>query len=275
MGKIKDIYKYYDQYVEQFKVLTEEEERKYFKEYKEGNLELHDLLVKSNLRLVLSVARNYHYDNADRMEIIQEGNYGLLEAIEKFNPDLGYRFSTYAVPWIKQAINYYMPTNMGMIRIPHNRYEEIKSINKKITQLQLEKGSNVTQKEIKEMFENDIRYDLYQKATMASTIERLETPVGEEKEEELGNFIADEKQMPIEDQIILKDLSIRVHELLELLNDSERDVILKRYGFYGGEYKLEEIGEQRGVSRQRIEQIEKSALAKLQRYAKWRRFGGW
>ncbi len=225
-------------------------------------LQAREHLIKANTRLVVSIAKRYIGRGVPFLDLIQEGNLGLMKAVEKYEYQRGFRFSTYATWWIRQAITRAIADQSRTIRLPVHLYETISRIKKVTKQLSQELGRKPTEEEIATRMEITIE-KLRFIAKSAQLPISLETPIGKEEDSRLGDFIESEGETP-EERVAKMLLREDLESVLATLTPRERDVLRLRYGLDDGRMKtLEEIGQIFNVTRERIRQIEAKALRKL------------
>ncbi|GAB4249196.1 MAG: RNA polymerase sigma factor RpoD [Thermoleophilia bacterium] len=252
-------------------LLTAEQEVSLAKRIERGDIQAKHDLTEANLRLVVSIAKRYHTDGMSFLDLIQEGNLGLIRAVEKFDYRKGHKFSTYATWWIRQAITRAIADKARTIRIPVHMVEKINKLIRVQRQLLQDMGREPLPEEISRemnMTEAEIREIL----KISQTTVSLETPIGEEEDSELGDFIEDEEAVRSFDAVASQLDRDTVNEALSALPYRERKVIELRFGLKGEHPRtLEEVAKRFGVTRERIRQIEAKALSKLQATEKARR----
>ncbi|HEY4694463.1 MAG TPA: RNA polymerase sigma factor RpoD [Candidatus Nanoarchaeia archaeon] len=260
--QITDPVRMYLKEIGRISLLTAAEEVELAQAAEKGDLSAIEKLTQANLRLVVSIAKKYVGRGLTLLDLIQEGNIGLIRAVEKFDWRKGFKFSTYATWWIRQAITRAIADQARTIRIPVHMVETINRFIRTSRKLMQELGREPAPEEIaKEM---EIEPDKVREIIKVSQEPTsLEAPVGEEKDSTLGDFIPDDEIRP-EDQASAELLKAHLSEVLDTINDREKKVLKLRFGLEDGRQRtLEEVGKEFGVTRERIRQIEAKALRKL------------
>lgn len=273
--KINDPVKMYLKQIGCYKLLSPQEEIELAKRIQQGDKRAKDQLTQANLRLVVSIAKRYVGRGMLFLDLIQEGNLGLIKAVEKFDYTRGYKFSTYATWWIKQAITRAIADQARTIRIPVHMVETINKITRIQRQLVQEKGREPTPEEIAEKLDGTItpeRVREIQKIALDPV--SLETPIGEEDDSHLGDFIEDKEAVSPSDYTTKSLLKDELRSVMKELTDREERVLRLRYGLDDDRPRtLEEVGKEFGVTRERIRQIEAKAIRKLRHPTRSKRFG--
>src|SRR5580700_1658209 len=257
--------KIYLREIMQTPLLTAQEEIELAARIKRGDGEARALMIKANLRLVVKIAHDYANFGLPLLDLISEGNIGLVKAVERFDPAKGGKLSTYGAWWIKQSIKRAMANQSKTIRLPVHLVDKIAKVRRVAMQMSEELGREPTDEELAE--------EIGISSAKVSQLKRvsirpasLDAPISDDDSAKFGELVGDEDaQTPFE---LLRDKNMRdeLSELLEVLDDRERKIIFKRFGLDGGKPKtLEEVGEKFGVTRERIRQLQNIALAKLRR----------
>ena len=261
--KINDPVRMYLKEIGRINLLTTDEEFEYARRAEEGDEYAKKMLAESNLRLVVSIAKRYVGRGMLFLDLIQEGNIGLMKAVDKFDPTKGYKFSTYATWWIRQAITRAIADQARTIRVPVHMVETInklarvqrqltQELNREPTEEELAKKLNITVEKVREVYK------------ISQDPVSLETPIGEEDDSHLGDFIKDERTMSPEEYATVEMLKEELTNVLLTLTDREEKVLRLRFVLDEGQCRtLEVVGQIFGVTRERIRQIEAKALRKL------------
>ncbi|MCL6516364.1 RNA polymerase sigma factor RpoD [Alicyclobacillus sp.] len=261
--KISDPVRMYLKEIGRVPLLSAQEEIELAKRIEQGDEEAKRRLAEANLRLVVSIAKRYVGRGMLFLDLIQEGNLGLIKAVEKFDYRKGYKFSTYATWWIRQAITRAIADQARTIRIPVHMVETINKLIRVSRQLLQELGREPTAEEI--AAEMDMSPDKVREIQkIAQEPVSLETPIGEEDDSHLGDFIPDDDALAPADAAAYELLKEQLEDVLDTLTEREENVLRLRFGLDDGRTRtLEEVGKVFGVTRERIRQIEAKALRKL------------
>jgi RNA polymerase primary sigma factor len=255
--------KIYLREIGQIPLLTPQEEIDLAARIKKGDREARALMIKANLRLVVKIAHDYANLGLPLLDLVSEGNIGLMKAVERFDPAKGGKLSTYAAWWIKQSIKRALANQSKTIRLPVHLVDKISKMRRVSLQMSEELGREPTDDELAEEIGLSSR-KISQIKTVSTRPTSLDAPISDGDSIEFGEIIGDEDaQTPFE---LLRDKNLRgeLRELLQVLDDRERKIIFQRFGLDGGKPKtLEEVGKRFGVTRERIRQLQNLALAKM------------
>ena len=262
----KDVLSIYLKEINRIPMISHEEEYELALKAKQGDKRAREKLINANLRFVVTVAKKYQGQGLPLEDLINEGNIGLLTAIDKFEPDKGYHFISYAVWWIRQSIMKAVCEKSRAVRLPLNRANELFQIQKIQKALIHDSGStDVSVEEIADAsgLEADLVKDLLAVSREMVSFDAPVASKGELSASKVGDFIEDEKLGP-EEEVINKSLKNDIESLLSTLTDKEREIIIMRFGLYDVKpMSLKEIGDQYGLTKERIRQIEKRAIEKM------------
>ncbi len=266
-----DSVKIYLQQIGKIPLLSHEEEIKIAKQIKENNSEIaKSTLVNANLRLVVSIAKKYIGRGLSFLDLIQEGNIGLMKAAERFDYEKGYKFSTYATWWIQQSITRAIADKARVIRLPIHMIESLGKIRKATIDLTTELGRTPTKQEVAYKLGLSVSKLTSIIKSAQSTIS-IETPANQKEDStKIADYIVDESTIAPSERVSQENLFEDIQRMLKQLSPKERDILILRYGLdNNGEKKtLDEIGSHYGVSRERIRQIENRAISKLKKLCK-------
>ena len=260
---VNDNVRMYLKEIGKISLLSLEEEQELSRRVAEGDEQAKNILAESNLRLVVSIAKRYVGRGLLFLDLIQEGNIGLMKAVEKFDYDKGYKFSTYATWWIRQAITRALADQARTIRVPVHMVETINKMARIERQMTLELNREPTDQELAKKMGLSVD-KIVEIRKISQDPVSLETPIGEEDDSHLGDFLADERTMSPEEFATYEILKDELREVLDTLTVREKEVLELRFGLFdGSSHTLEEVGKQFKVTRERIRQIEAKALRKL------------
>ena len=273
--KVNDPVKMYLKEIGRVPLLGKEEEIELADRIVKGDESAKEILISANLRLVVSIAKHYIGRGMLFLDLIQEGNLGLIKASEKFDPEKGFKFSTYATWWIRQAITRAIADQARTIRIPVHMVETINKMTRIQRTLVQELGREPTAEEVAAVMGGGITPEKVREIQrIALEPVSLETPIGEEDDSHLGDFLEDKEALSPSDYATHELLKDELYNVMKDLTDREERVLRLRYGLDDGRPRtLEEVGKEFGVTRERIRQIEAKALRKLRHPARAKRFG--
>jgi len=261
-GSVTDPVRQYLRDIGKIPLLTAADEIDLAKRAEKNEKRARDKLISANLRLVVSIAKKYVGRGMSLLDLIEEGNIGLMRAVDKYDWRRGYKFSTYATWWIRQAITRAIADQARTIRIPVHMVETINRFNRTQRRLMQELGREPTPEEVAKVLEIDVA-KAREIIKVSQEPTSLETPVGDEEDSHLGDFIADQGLQP-DEQATRELLKIHLDEVLDSLSPREKRVLQLRFGLEDGKQRtLEEVGKEFGVTRERIRQIEAKAIRKL------------
>jgi RNA polymerase primary sigma factor len=262
-GESLDPIKKYLKEIGRTPLLSFDQEVELAKKYEKGDMKAKEKLIKANLRLVVSIAKKYLGRRLSFLDLIQEGNRGLIRGVEKYDWRRGFKFSTYATWWIRQAITRAIADQSRTIRIPVHMVDQINRFYKTQRRLMQKLGKEPDVKEISKEMELSVE-EVEHLIKISQQPKSLSTPVGDDKEATLEQFIADQNQPTLYDKVSRELLKDAIGEVLQTLSPREQKVLIMRFGLEDGKAKtLEEVGKEFKVTRERIRQIEAKAIRKL------------
>lgn len=249
--------------IREYPRLTQEEEQQIARCCAQGDEEAIRQMVNSNLRLVVSVAREYAGRGVPLLDLIQEGSIGLIVAAKKFDYTMEYRFSTYATKWIRQRITRYLTDHGGLIRVPAHTAERMRKVTAAKNALIQENGEEPTEDEVAARTGLP-REKVSQLMKLAPQTCSLDAPVGEEGDTTVGNYLPTNEGAEPQEELVRQELASMMDGLLDQLNPRQRQILRLRFGMEDGVcYTLEEIGKMIGISKERVRQVEKQAIERL------------
>lgn len=261
----KDFIKLYFNDISKIPLLTADEEKIIARRIQRGDEEAKKKLIESNLRLVISIAKRFFGSRLSFSDLIQEGNTGLIKAIEKFDPEREFKFSTYATWWIKQSITKAIADMTKNVRIPVHLIDEINSYNKAFQELFQEMGREPTSKEIWVKLGFPIKKVKKLEEVIFGNVS-LDSEVGEDGKDNLGDLLEDSNTLRPDQYAQKTSLRSNLDMILDMLDEREAKIIKMRYGIDGPKYTLEQVGEEFQVTRERVRQIEQKVIQKLQEH---------
>jgi RNA polymerase primary sigma factor len=253
------------------KLLTAAEEKTLSKRVYEGDHAAKERLVEANMRLVVSIAKNYLASGIPMEDLIQEGAIGLMTATERFNPSLGYRFSTYATQWVRQSIGRAIDNKSKSIRLPAHISESLRKIDKCRAELRRTLGDEPTTEQLAEHTGLSMKKMNMLLQTTQEPVS-LDMTVGDDENTSLGNLVLDRTAPNPQDELIAREMRAEIEAILNTLDEREQIVMRKRFGFDEDDKSvLQQIGDELNISRERVRQIEALALRKLRSAARKKR----
>ena len=267
-GIVGDSTRFYLKEISKIPLLTYEEEKNLALRIKDGDQEAADILVEHNLRLVVSIAKHYTGCGLSLLDLIQEGNVGLIEAAKKYDVDKGFRFSTYATWWVRQKIGRALSDQSRSIRVPAHIAELVSKIKKAMGAMTQELGRTPTEEEIAKKL--NVEVDKVKVALdMSQAVSSLDVPVGEDEETTIGDLQADHSVKSLMANLIDEANRQIIETVFATLNEREANVLRLRFGMnVNHAYTLEEVGNELGITRERVRQIETRALRKMRNPAR-------
>lgn len=251
--------------IREYPRLTQEEEQQIAQRCAQGDEEAIRQMVNSNLRLVVSVAREYAGRGVPLLDLIQEGSIGLIVAAKKFDYTMEYRFSTYATKWIRQRITRYLTDHGGLIRVPAHTAERMRKVTAAKNSLIQENGEEPTEEEVAARAGLS-REKVSRLMQLAPQTCSLDAPVGEEGDTTVANYLPSHEGAEPQEELVRQELASLMDGLLDQLNPRQRQILRLRFGMEDGVcYTLEEIGKMIGISKERVRQVEKQAIERLKR----------
>ena len=245
--------------------LTAEEERHLARRCADGDVDAIRQMVSSNLRLVVSVAKEYAGRNVPLLDLIQEGSIGLIVAAKKFDYTLDFRFSTYATKWIRQGVTRCLMNNSSMIRVPLHTAERMRKIQQAQNVLRLEKNGEPTEEEVAEYCQIPVT-KVRQLMELNPEVCSLDMPTGDDADGTLGALLEDPRSSRPYEELVRQELNETMERLLSMLTERQQQVLRLHFGMEdGASHSLEEIGQMLSISKERVRQIEKQAMDKLQK----------
>ena len=245
--------------------LTAEEERHLARRCADGDVDAIRQMVSSNLRLVVSVAKEYAGRNVPLLDLIQEGSIGLIVAAKKFDYTLDFRFSTYATKWIRQGVTRCLMNNSSMIRVPLHTAERMRKIIQAQNALRLEKNGEPTEEEVAEYCQIPVT-KVRQLMELNPEVCSLDMPTGDDADGTLGALLEDPRSSRPYEELVRQELNETMERLLSMLTERQQQVLRLHFGMEdGASHSLEEIGQMLSISKERVRQIEKQAMDKLQK----------
>jgi RNA polymerase nonessential primary-like sigma factor len=262
-GKDHDALHLYMQEIREYPLLTAEQEQAWARKMRQGDLQARNHLIESNLRLVVSIARRYRNQGVPLMDLVEEGNLGLMRAVEKFDPDRGFRFSTYATWWIRQSVDRAVMSQGRTVRLPIHILREMRGYLRASRQLAQEENHEPTISEIAAFLERT-EASVDRMISFNEPHTSIDTLVTKGSSQTVGEVIEDESLTTQDEQLLQEEIYTHLSEWLDSLKERERKVVVHRFGLLDEEeMTLDALGTELGVTRERVRQIQMGALSHL------------
>ncbi|MBI3308574.1 MAG: sigma-70 family RNA polymerase sigma factor [Candidatus Melainabacteria bacterium] len=262
-SEISDFFKSYTEYLKHKPLLSREEEVILARKARKGNIKARNELIERNLRLVISIAKNYLHRGLPFFDLIQEGNLGLMKAVERFDPSRGFKFSTYASWWIRQSITRAIMNKSKVIRLPAHLFEKVNKLKKIQKELYKKLNREPTDEELAEVLEIET-LEVNRLKDLMKSVKSLDIKTSAESDLTFADVIEDRFVIKPEEETETKELKEEIDTILMSLNPKEKAVLLLRYGLGNGKQRtLQEVSEYLRLSRNRVSQLQSSALEKL------------
>ncbi len=262
-GKDHDALHLYMQEIREYPLLTAEQEQAWARKVQQGDMDARNRLIESNLRLVVSIARRYQNHGVSFMDLVEEGNLGLMRAVEKFDPERGFRFSTYATWWIRQSVDRAVMSQGRTVRLPIHILREMRGYVRAARELAQSSNHEPSASEIAEFLDRP-EESVDQMITFSEPMTSIETPVAKGSSQTLAEIIEDESLTTQDEKLLQDEIYHHLSEWLDGLKERERKVVVHRFGLLDEEeMTLDALGAELGVTRERVRQIQMGALSHL------------
>ncbi len=262
-GSERDAMHLYMQEIRDYPLLNAEEEQQWARKVQKGDIDARNRLVESNLRLVVSIARRYQNHGVSLMDLVEEGNLGLMRAVEKFDPDRGFRFSTYATWWIRQSVDRAVMSQGRTVRLPIHILREMRGYLRASRELAQSSNHEPSVAEVADYLDRS-EESVDQMITFSEPTTSIETPIAKGSNQTIGEVIEDESLAAQDERLLQEEIYNHLSEWLDGLKERERKVVVHRFGLLDQEeMTLDALGEVLGVTRERVRQIQMGALSHL------------